>query len=112
MALFLAIKSLGIGKGDEAIVPVLTFTATAEAVVQAGAKPVFVEIREDTLLINPEEIRKRITKKTKAIMGVHLYGLPIDITEIKKIITFLQYNSSNQKFLLVFSKQFYRFLSL
>lgn len=84
-ALFFAIKSLGIGKGDEVIVPALTFTATAEAVVQASAKPVFTDIRKNTLLINPDEIRKRITKKTKAIIGVHLYGLPVDINEIKKI---------------------------
>lgn len=84
-ALFFAIKSLGIGKGDEVIVPTLTFTATAEVVVQASAKPVFVDIREDTLLINPDEIRKSITKKTKAVIGVHLYGLPADINEIKNI---------------------------
>ena len=84
-ALFFAIKSFGIGKGDEVIVPALTFTATAEAVVQAGAKPVFVDITRNTLLINPDEIRKKITKKTKAIIGVHLYGLPVDIYKIKKI---------------------------
>lgn len=84
-ALFFAIKSLGIKEGDEIIVPALTFTATAEAVIQAGAKPVFVDIGDNTLLINPDEILKKITKKTKAIIGVHLYGLPVDINEIKRI---------------------------
>jgi len=84
-ALFFAIKSLGIEEGDEVIVPALTFTATAEAVVQAGAKPVFIDIKEDTLLINPDEIGKKITRRTKAIIGVHLYGLPIDIYEIRGI---------------------------
>ena len=83
-ALFFAIKSLNIGKGDEIIVPALTFTATAEAIVQAGATPVFVDIKEDTLLIDPKKIIKKISKKTKAIIGVHLYGLPVDINEIKK----------------------------
>lgn len=84
-ALFFAIKSLGIKEGDEVIVPALTFTATAEAIVQAEAKPVFVDIDENTLLINSDEILKKITKKTKAIIGVHLYGLPVDINGIKRI---------------------------
>jgi len=84
-ALFFAIKSLGIREGDEVSVPALTFTATAEAVVQAGATPVFVDIKEDTLLINPNEIRKNITKNTKAVIGVHLYGLPVNIYKIKNI---------------------------
>ncbi len=84
-ALFFAIKSLGIKEGDEIIVPALTFTATAEAVIHAGAKPVFADIEENTLLINSNEILKNITKKTKAIIGVHLYGLPVDINEIKRI---------------------------
>lgn len=84
-ALFFAIKSLGIKEGDEIIVPALTFTATAEAVVQAGAKPVFVDIDENTLLINSNEILNKITNKTKAIIGVHLYGLPLDINKIRRI---------------------------
>lgn len=84
-ALLFALKSLGIGEGDEVIVPALTFTATAEAVMQSGAKPVFVDIKENTLLIDSEKINEKISKKTKAIMGVHLYGLPVDIDEIKTI---------------------------
>jgi dTDP-4-amino-4,6-dideoxygalactose transaminase len=84
-ALFLALKSLDIKEGDEVIVPAFTYIATALAVSYTGAKPVFVDITEDTYNIDINKIRKAITKNTKAIIPVHLYGQPADILEILKI---------------------------
>lgn len=83
-ALFIALKSLGIGEGDEVILPSLTFFASPEAVVLAGAKPVFVDVNE-FYTINPDEIESCITKKTKAIIPVHLYGVPSDMNPIIEI---------------------------
>jgi len=83
--LFLALRALGIKEGDEVIVPDFTFIATALAVSYTGAKPVFVDIREDSYNIDPEKIRKVITKNTKAIIPVHLYGQPAEMPEIMKI---------------------------
>ncbi len=84
-ALYLSLKALGIGKGDEVIVPSNTFIATALAVTYVGATPVFVEPDIRTFNINPAKVETSITDKTKAIIPVHLYGLPCDIDEIKKI---------------------------
>ncbi|MBM3249181.1 MAG: DegT/DnrJ/EryC1/StrS family aminotransferase [Candidatus Omnitrophica bacterium] len=84
-ALFLSLLSLGIKKGDEVIVPSFTFIATALAVSFAGAKPVFVDIDEKTYNIDPAKIKKAITKKTKAIIPVHLYGQSADMQPILKI---------------------------
>lgn len=84
-ALHLALAVLDIKKGDEVIVPALTFVATANVVKYTGAKPVFVDICEDTWCIDPEKIKKVITKKTKAIIPVHLYGHPCDMDAIMKI---------------------------
>ena len=75
----------GIGPGDEVIVPSFTFITTANAVLFVGAKPVFADIEEKTLGLNPEDIKNKITKKTKAIITVHYGGCPCLITEIKKI---------------------------
>jgi len=83
-ALELSLKALGIGEGDEVIVPANTFIATASAVVFAQAKPVFVDCDEN-YNINTKNIEKHITKKTKAIIPVHLYGQPADMDEIIKI---------------------------
>lgn len=77
--------SLGIGYGDEVILPTLTFIATVNSVVNIGAKPIFVDASSDWQ-INPDEIRKKITKKTKAIIAVHLYGYPSNLKELLKII--------------------------
>ncbi len=85
LALYAALKSLKIGNGDEVIVPNLTFIATANAVIMAGAKPVFCEIEKDTLGISSKNIRKLISNKTKAIMPVHLYGFSCNIDEIISI---------------------------
>ena len=84
-ALHVALVALGIGKGDEVIVPTLTFVATANAVTYTGAKPVFVDSHPDYWCIDPDEAEKRITKKTRAIIPVHLYGHPCDMDAIRSI---------------------------
>jgi len=81
-ALYIGLKILGISKGDEVIVPDFTFIASANAVVWAGGKPVFVDIDAQTLNIDPEKIEKAITSKTKAIMPVHIYGQSADMKKI------------------------------
>jgi len=84
-ALFLGLLSLGVEKGDEVIVPAFTFIATALAVSFTGARPVFVDIDEQTYNIDINKIEKAITKKTKAIIPVHLYGQPADMHPILQI---------------------------
>ena len=84
-ALHLALLSLGIGAGDEVIIPSFTFAATANSVALTGAKPVFVDIDIKTYNIDPNLIVNAITPKTKAIQVVHLYGLPADMTKIVEI---------------------------
>ena len=84
-ALMLALKALGIGTGDEVIVPSNTFIATALAVTYTGAVPVFVEPDICTFNIDPTKIEEKITNKTKAIMPVHLYGQPCDMDPIMDI---------------------------
>jgi dTDP-4-amino-4,6-dideoxygalactose transaminase len=83
-ALHIAIASLGIGPGDEVIVPSYSFIASSFAIVQAGAIPVFCDVTEDHT-INPAEIEQLITKRTKAIVVVHLYGVVADMAQIMKI---------------------------
>ncbi len=84
-ALYLILKAYGIGEGDEVIVPSNTYIATALAVSYTGATPVFVEPNIETYNINPQLIEEKVTDKTKAIMAVHLYGQPSDISEIKSV---------------------------
>jgi perosamine synthetase len=84
-ALHLALLSLGIGPGDEVIVPSFTFAATANSVALTGATPVFVDIDPLTYNIDPTLIESAITKHTKAIQVVHLYGLPADMNSILAI---------------------------
>ncbi len=85
-ALALAVLyDFGARRNDEIIVPALSFVATGNAVLQAGFKPVFVDIERDNLNIDPERIEKAITKKTMAIMSVHLMGKPAKMCEINKI---------------------------
>ena len=84
-ALYVALKVLGIGAGDEVIIPATTFVATAHAVTMTGARPVVVDIDPNTWNIDPAEIEKAITIKTKAIIPVHLYGNPCDMDAILKI---------------------------
>jgi perosamine synthetase len=85
VGLHLALKVLGIGEGDEVIIPDLTFVATANAVKMAQGTPVMVDVRRDTYCIDPAEIEKAITPKTRAIIPVHLYGHPANMPEILKI---------------------------
>jgi len=78
--------ALDIGPGDEVIVPAMTFIATANVVELVGAKPVFIDCDPDTLLITPDLIKAAITKKTKAVIPVHMYGQMCDIKAIKEIL--------------------------
>ena len=84
-ALILSLKTLGIGPGDEVIVPSNTYVATALAVTHVGAKPIFVEPNIETYNIDPERIEAAISNKTKAIMPVHLYGQAAEMTAIMQI---------------------------
>jgi perosamine synthetase len=77
-ALHAAMFALGVGKGDEVIVPTMTFAATANCVVYQGATPVFVDVEPDTLLIDPADVEKKITSRTMAIIGVDYAGQPCD----------------------------------
>jgi dTDP-4-amino-4,6-dideoxygalactose transaminase len=78
-ALELILAGLGIGPGDEVIVPANTFVATAEAVCHAGARPRFVDVRPDTLLIDPDAVAAAITPRTAAVVAVHLFGQMADV---------------------------------
>jgi dTDP-4-amino-4,6-dideoxygalactose transaminase len=94
-ALHLAMITAGIKEGDEVILPANSFIATAWAPVYVGAKPVFVDCNPDDFEISIDDIKRKITKKTKAIIGVHLYGKPCDVEKIKEIadsndITFIE----------------------
>lgn len=85
-ALFLALKALNIGQGDEVIVPANSFIATSEAITAAGGKVVFVDVNEHSYNIDASKIEAKITGKTKAIIPVHLYGQPADMDPINEII--------------------------
>ena len=85
VAIHLALVTLGIGPGDEVIVPTLTYIASVNTIVHAGATPVFVDSLPGTWQVDPEDIRRKITPKTRAIMVVHLYGYPCDMDAIMAI---------------------------
>jgi perosamine synthetase len=80
-----ALESFGVGEGDEVMIPALTVAMCGYAVWQCGATPVYVDVRKDTFLMDPEDIKRKITSKTKAIMPVHIYGQVCDMTSIMKI---------------------------
>jgi len=84
-ALHLSLVALGIGQGDEVITTPMSFCATANAIIQAGARPVFVDVEEETGNINAELIESAMTERTKAIIPVHLYGQMCDMKRIKEI---------------------------
>lgn len=81
----LLLKALGIGKGDEVITPSMTFASTVNQVVLSGARPVFVDVDYDTLLVKPQDIEKALTKKTKAVIPVHFAGAPADMDAIEQV---------------------------
>lgn len=84
-ALYLALRALGVGAGDEVITVSYTFIGTVEGIAMAGATPVFIDADDETLLMNPDLIEAAITPRTKAIMPVHLYGQPCDMDRIMEI---------------------------
>ena len=84
-ALHLALKALDITHGDEVITTPFTFFATVEAILYVGAKPVFVDIDENTYNIDPYKIEEKITPRTKAIIPVHIFGCPADMIKINEI---------------------------
>ena len=81
-ALWLTLLALGIGEGDEVITVPNTFIATVEAITYCKARPVFVDVDEDTFTMNPAELEKSLTERTKAIIPVHLFGQPADMDPI------------------------------
>ena len=81
-ALILALRACGVSAGDEVILPPFTFVATGSAVSALGAKPVFADIHPNTYNINPAELDRRVTSRTRAIVAVHLYGLSADMDPI------------------------------
>ena len=85
VALHLALHALGIGPGDEVIVPSLTFVATANAVHYTGATPVFADVDATTWCIDPADVARRTTSRTRAIMPVHLYGHPAPMDELRAL---------------------------
>ena len=84
-ALQLGLQSLGIGPGDEVITTPFSFIATANAILYTGATPVFADIDPITANLDPAEVEKKITKKTKAVVAVHLYGLPCEMEQLQAI---------------------------
>lgn len=84
-AMHLTLLALGVGPGDEVIVPSFTFVATANAVEYTGAQPVFCDVRPDTFNIDPEDFARRITSQTRAVMPVHQFGLIADMAAINEI---------------------------
>ena len=85
VALHLALMALGIGEGDEVILPSLTYVASANAITYTGALPVFADSLYESWQIDPEDVKRKITDRTRAIMVVHLYGQPCDMDAIMKI---------------------------
>jgi dTDP-4-amino-4,6-dideoxygalactose transaminase len=84
-ALKISLKALGIGQGDEVIIPAHTFIATILPVIQVGAKPILVDVDPESYNLNVANLEKYINNKTKAIIPVHLYGNPCEISEVNKI---------------------------
>ena len=85
VALQLALTTLGIGRGDEVIVPNFTFGASINAIIHSGATPVLADVEADTWTIDLDELRKLITPQTRAVMPVHIYGQPARLDEIREI---------------------------
>ena len=104
-ALLVSLMALGIKKGDEVITTPFSFFSTVETIIILGAIPVFIDIDPKTYNINPQNILPAITKKTKAIIAVSLYGQPANFTEINKIansyrIPVIEYQTDESQFFL------------
>ncbi len=84
-AIHLSLKALGVGQADEVIVPDLSFIATANSVLNAGGTPVFADVDAFNLCLDPSEVERLVTERTKAIMPVHLYGHPAEMSAINSI---------------------------
>jgi perosamine synthetase len=84
-ALYAALLAVGVEQGDEVLIPSFTFVATANAVVAAGGKPVFVDIKKDDYTMDSSDLKTKITKNSRAVIPVHLYGHPCDIDEIGEL---------------------------
>ena len=84
-ALVLVLDALGVGRGDEVICPAFTFYATAEAIARRGATPVFADVEASTMNLEVEDVAARITKRTKAILAVHLFGRPAPLAELVQL---------------------------
>ena len=84
-ALYLSLLALGVGPGDEVLTTPFTFFATAGAISRAGAKPVFVDIDPETFNLDPKQIKSKLSKRSKAILPVHLFGLPCNMDAVIKI---------------------------
>jgi len=84
-ALHAALLSLGIGRGDEVLIPSFTFLATANAVFATGANPVFVDIKKSDYTIDPSDLEKKVTSRSKAVIPVHLYGHTVDMNTINEV---------------------------
>src|SRR5271157_4159017 len=84
-ALHAALLACGIGYGDEVLVPAFSFIATATAVSMCGAKPVFVDVDEETFTISPAQLGERVTPKTRAVIGVHLFGQPFNVGAVQQV---------------------------
>ena len=85
-ALHLAVLALGIGPGDEVIVPAYTFPATANAVELCGASAVLVDVDPDTFLVDPRSVARALTDRTRAVMAVHLFGRPVDWEALRSVV--------------------------
>jgi len=84
-ALHLTLRALGIGPGDEVVLPAFTFVATTVAVTQTGATPVLADVNEDDALIDPASLAAAITPRTRAVIVVHLYGQPVDMDAVQSV---------------------------
>ena len=83
-ALVIALDALGVGAGDEVVCPAFTFFATAEAIARRGAVPVFADIDPQTLNLDPDDVERRLTERTKALMPVHLFGRPAAVEALRR----------------------------
>src|SRR4029079_8518109 len=84
-ALTIALRALGVGPGDEGVVPSFTFYASAEAIPPTGARPVFCDVDPETMCVTPETVRAALTPRTKAVIAVHLFGNVAPVAEIEAL---------------------------